>query len=66
MAARSDRASSGAANRNPCQKKNVISPIDFKDRFPALDGIRAVAVTLVFMDHFGGGAHGGRVLNLIN
>jgi hypothetical protein len=48
------------------KKERNFSPIDFKDRFPALDGIRAVAVTLVFMEHFGGGAHGGRVLNLIN
>lgn len=48
------------------KKERHFSPIDFKDRFPALDGIRAVAVTLVFMEHFGGGAHGGRVLNLIN
>ena len=43
-----------------------FSPIDFKDRFPALDGIRAIAVILVFLDHFGGGAHGGRILNLLN
>jgi peptidoglycan/LPS O-acetylase OafA/YrhL len=43
-----------------------FAPINFKDRFPALDGIRAMAVTMVFMDHFGGGAHGGRVLNVIN
>jgi peptidoglycan/LPS O-acetylase OafA/YrhL len=48
------------------KKERHFSPIDFKHRFPALDGIRAVAVTLVFMEHFGGGAHGGRVLNLIN
>ena len=41
-------------------------PIDFKTRFPALDGVRAVAVLLVFADHFGGGAHGGRLLNMIN
>jgi peptidoglycan/LPS O-acetylase OafA/YrhL len=47
-------------------KIDHFSPIDFKDRFPALDGIRAVAVTLVFMDHYGGGAHGGRLLNTIN
>ena len=41
-------------------------PINFKDRFPALDGLRAMAVTLVFLEHFGGGAHGGRVLSAIN
>ncbi len=42
-------------------------PIDFKTRFPALDGIRALAVTLVFALHFGGGGtHGGRILRLID
>ncbi len=43
-----------------------FGPIDFKTRFPALDGIRAFAVLLIFFHHFGGGAHGGRVLNLLN
>jgi peptidoglycan/LPS O-acetylase OafA/YrhL len=47
-------------------KTDHFSPIDFKDRFPALDGIRALAVTLVFLYHFGGGAHSGRVLNILN
>lgn len=41
-------------------------PIDFKIRFPALDGIRALAVTAVFARHYGGGAHSGRVLNIYN
>jgi peptidoglycan/LPS O-acetylase OafA/YrhL len=40
--------------------------INFKTRFPALDGIRALAVTLVFLEHYGGGSHGGRIFNLIN
>lgn len=43
-----------------------FQPIDFKTRFPALDGVRALAVTMVFLDHFAGGAHGGRVLQMIN
>lgn len=43
-----------------------FAPIDFKNRFPALDGIRALAVTLVFLDHFGGGSHGGKLLQLFN
>jgi peptidoglycan/LPS O-acetylase OafA/YrhL len=43
-----------------------FAPIDFKTRFPALDGIRALAVTLVFADHFGGGSHGGGILRFIN
>jgi peptidoglycan/LPS O-acetylase OafA/YrhL len=39
-----------------------FGPIDFKTRLPSLDGIRALAVTMVFLNHFGGGSHGGRVL----
>jgi peptidoglycan/LPS O-acetylase OafA/YrhL len=41
-------------------------PIDFKTRFPALDGIRALAVTMVFVHHYGGGAHAGTVLHLLD
>jgi peptidoglycan/LPS O-acetylase OafA/YrhL len=33
--------------------------IDFKTRFPALDGVRALAVSMVFALHFGAGSHGG-------
>jgi peptidoglycan/LPS O-acetylase OafA/YrhL len=43
-----------------------FAPIDFKSRFPALDGIRALAIVMVFAFHYGGGTHGGTVLNLIN
>ena len=43
-----------------------FGPIDFKTRFPALDGIRALAVTMVFLEHFGGGAHGGMLMQAIN
>ena len=43
-----------------------FAPINFKTRFPALDGIRALAVTLVFADHFGGGSHGGGLLRFVN
>ncbi|MCU1321457.1 MAG: hypothetical protein JWM43_1106 [Acidobacteriaceae bacterium] len=43
-----------------------FQPINFKTRFPALDGIRALAVTMVFFAHYGGGAHGGIVLQLLN
>jgi peptidoglycan/LPS O-acetylase OafA/YrhL len=43
-----------------------FKPIDFKTRFPALDGIRALAITLVFLNHFGGGSHGGALLRAIN
>jgi peptidoglycan/LPS O-acetylase OafA/YrhL len=40
--------------------------IGFRTRFPALDGIRALAVLMVFAFHYGGGAHGGKVLGLVN
>jgi peptidoglycan/LPS O-acetylase OafA/YrhL len=43
-----------------------FSPIVFTNRFPALDGIRALAVTMVFATHYGGGAHGGLGLNIFN
>jgi peptidoglycan/LPS O-acetylase OafA/YrhL len=43
-----------------------FAPINFKTRFPALDGIRALAVTLVFALHYGGGIHGGRLMSLLN
>ena len=46
--------------------RTAFAPIDFKTRFPALDGIRALAVTMVFLDHFGGGSHGGHVLQYFN
>jgi peptidoglycan/LPS O-acetylase OafA/YrhL len=43
-----------------------FDPIDFKTRLPSLDGIRALAVTMVFLDHFGGGSHGGPLLQAID
>jgi peptidoglycan/LPS O-acetylase OafA/YrhL len=43
-----------------------FQPIDFKTRFPALDGIRALAVGMVFFGHYGGGSHGGLVLRFLN
>jgi peptidoglycan/LPS O-acetylase OafA/YrhL len=43
-----------------------FAPIDFKTRFPALDGLRALAVTMVFIFHYGGGTHGGRLLLIFN
>lgn len=47
-------------------QRRHFAPIDFKTRFPALDGIRAVAVTMVFLNHFGGGAKGGPILKALN
>ncbi len=49
----------------PSAQRN-FAPIDFKTRFPALDGIRALAVGLVFLVHYGGGTHGGPWLALFN
>ncbi|HTX40450.1 MAG TPA: acyltransferase [Acidobacteriaceae bacterium] len=46
--------------------KRGFAPIDFKTRFPALDGIRALAITMVFACHYGGGSHGGMILRAIN
>ncbi len=43
-----------------------FQPIDFRTRFPALDGVRALAITLVFLEHYGGGAHGDGVLRVLN
>ena len=47
--------------------RSPFLPIDFKTRFRALDGIRALAVTMVFMNHYGGGGtHVGSVLKMLN
>ncbi|MEK6396496.1 MAG: acyltransferase, partial [Terriglobus sp.] len=43
-----------------------FAPVDFRTRFPALDGLRAIAICGVFADHYGGGSHGGKILNIIN
>lgn len=41
--------------------------IDFRMRFRSLDGIRAMAVTMVFASHYGGGGtHGGTVLKIVD
>jgi peptidoglycan/LPS O-acetylase OafA/YrhL len=40
--------------------------VSSKITYPGLDGLRAVAVTLVFIEHFGGGSHGGRLLEWFN
>ena len=48
-------------------RRQTFEPIDFRTRFPALDGIRALAVTAVFLAHYGGGGtHGGTLLRFLN
>ncbi len=44
----------------------VFAPIDFRRRFPALDGLRALAIIAVFCAHYGGGSHGGHILTTLN
>jgi len=41
-----------------------FAPINYRMRFPALDGVRAVAVLMVFAFHYGGGAHRGPLLKV--
>jgi len=41
-----------------------FAPIHYRMRFPALDGVRAVAVLMVFAFHYGGGAHRGPLLKV--
>ncbi|WP_263409088.1 acyltransferase family protein [Terriglobus tenax] len=43
-----------------------FGPLSFKNRMPALDGLRAMAITMVFLEHYGGGSHGGGILRLFN
>ena len=47
----------------PWQKQS-FEPINHRMRFPALDGVRAVAVLMVFAFHYGGGAHRGPLLKV--
>jgi peptidoglycan/LPS O-acetylase OafA/YrhL len=46
--------------------RSRFPPISFTHRFPALDGIRALAITTVFAFHYGGGVRSGLVLSFYN
>lgn len=48
------------------QAGSTFQPITYTTRFPALDGLRALAVTMVFAFHYGGGAHSGSLLRAVN
>ncbi len=50
----------------PEEPARYFAPIDFRTRFPALDGLRALAIVAVFLEHYGGGSHGGPVLTFLN
>ena len=53
--------------QQPGSQRTGFQEIDFTTRFPALDGVRALAVTMVFANHYGGGGtHGGAVLRILN
>jgi peptidoglycan/LPS O-acetylase OafA/YrhL len=43
-----------------------FAPVDFRTNFPALGGIRAFALTLIFYVHYGGGFTGGRIVHLLD
>ena len=51
---------------NPSRLTMRKPRVSSKVTYPALDGLRALAVTLVFIEHFGGGSHGGQFLQLFN
>ena len=57
--------------RNPLPHTTILRTamaqrVSSKVTYPALDGLRALAVTLVFVEHFGGGSHGGGFLHWFN
>ncbi len=43
-----------------------FAPVDFRTNFPALGGIRAFALMLIFYVHYGGGFSGGHVVHLLD
>lgn len=51
----------------PLPSERATGTLDYRQRFPALDGIRALAVTLVFAAHYGGGGtNGGPILKVLD
>jgi peptidoglycan/LPS O-acetylase OafA/YrhL len=43
--------------------REAFAPIHYRMRFPALDGLRALPVTMVFAFHYGGGSASGPLLH---
>jgi peptidoglycan/LPS O-acetylase OafA/YrhL len=46
--------------------REAFAPIHYRMRFPALDGLRALPVTMVFAFHYGGGAASGPLLHNVS
>lgn len=42
------------------------APVATNRYYTALDGLRALAITMVFLDHYAGGSHGSLLLRILN
>jgi len=48
------------------ETQSGISSFNFRSFQPGLEGLRGIAIILVFMRHYGGGSHGSSLVQLIN